>query len=445
MTKDKNSQLRKTLRFSFLDGTFASVMIGLTQDFFAPFLILLGATVKHIGLLSALPNFFSSIIQLKSAEFVEKLGSRKKVINFFVFLQAFTLLPMSFMALKNISQPGLFIFLVILFTSFGAFIAPAWGSLMSDLIAENKRGSYFGWRNKILGFIIVLISFLAGYVLDLMHGINAFYGFAIIFTLAFIARIISFYFLTKMHEPPLVYNEEAHFTLINFLARIKESNFAKFVLFVSLMNFSVNIAAPFFSILMLRELKFSYLLYTTITLTATLTIYFMINRWGNHADKVGNLKIIKFVSPFIGIIPIVWVFNQKPGFLIIAQIFSGFLWAGFNLCASNFIYDAVTPPKRTRCIAYFNILNGTALCLGSLIGVVLLQKIPAFMGQKIYTLFIISGILRFIVGITMPRMLKEVRPVEKIDNNKLFFSMIGIKPFFGVDRKAIRFYDDAGS
>lgn len=171
----------------------------------------------------------------------------------------------------------------------------------------------------------------------------------------------------------------------------------------------------------------------------------MINRWGNHADKIGNLKIIKFVSPFIGLIPIVWTFNQQPGFLIIAQILSGFLWAGFNLCASNFIYDAVTPQKRTRCIAYFNVLNGTALCLGSLVGVLLLQKIPTFMGQKIYTLFIISGILRFIVGITMPRMLKEVRPVEKVDNNKLFFSMIGIKPLLGVDRKTIRFYDDAGS
>ncbi|MBF0522952.1 MAG: MFS transporter [Candidatus Omnitrophica bacterium] len=439
MPSPNNNQINKTLRYSFWDGMFCNAMIGFTQEYFTPFLLLLGATVRHIGLLSALPNLFASLIQLKSADWVEKFGSRKKVITFFVFIQAVMLLPMAFMALKAIKNPNLFLTIVILFTSFGSFVVPAWGSLMSDLVPEDKRGTYFGWRNEVLGFVLVTTGFLAAFILYTMKAINTFYGFTFLFGMAFLFRIVSWLFLKKMYEPPFTYNEEAHFTFINFLGRTKESNFAKFVLFVAMMNFSVNLAAPFFSVLMLRDFKFNYLLYITLTLSSTLTIYLMMRRWGTHADKVGNLKIIKFTAPLIGFIPLLWVINQKPGFLFFAEIFSGFVWAGFNLCASNFIYDAVTPPKRTRCIAYFNVINGAALCLGALVGAFLIEKLPPFLGYKILSLFIISATLRFFVGAIMPYMLKEVRPVEKISNNQLFFSIIGVKPFIESERKTIRF------
>jgi len=190
---------------------------------------------------------------------------------------------------------------------------------------------------------------------------------------------------------------------------------------------------------MLKDLHFSYMLYTVITITATLMVYIMISRWGRHADRIGNLKIIKFTSPLIGVIPLLWIFNRNPAFLFFAQVFSGFLWAGFNLCTTNFIYDAVIPEKRTRCISYFNVLNGLALCAGALLGGFLLQRLPALFGYKILTLFLISSVLRIMVGIFMPLKLEEVRPVEKVNSNELFFSMIGIKPLLGIERKTIRY------
>jgi len=439
MINQNNNKKKKSLKFSLLDGVFASGMVGFTQEYFTPFLLLLGAAAKHIGMLNALPNFFASLIQLKSADFTEKLKSRKKIINIFVLFHALMLLPMAIMALSGKGKPIVFITYVILFISFSALANPAWASLMSDLVAEDKRGTYFGWRNKVLGFVIVPASFIAGFILHLMKKFNIFYGFVIIFGFAFIFRIISWYFLTRMYEPSLRHGKENQFTLFDFLVRIRESNFAKFVLFVSMMSFSVNLASPFFAVLMLKDLHFSYILYTIITITATLTIYLMIGRWGRHADKIGNLKIIKFTSPLIGLIPLLWIFSRHPVFLFFAQVFSGFLWAGFNLCTTNFIYDAVIPEKRTRCISYFNVLNGLALCAGALLVGFLLQRLPALFGYKILTLFLISSTLRIMVSILMPLKLKEVRPVEEAKSNELFFSMIGIKPLLGIERKTIRY------
>lgn len=425
---NQDVKINKTLRFSLIDGIFASVMSGLTQDYFAPFLLLLGASAQHIGILNAFPNLFASLIQLKSADIVEKMKSRRLIINIFVFLQAVVFLPMVIMAFRQVLNPLFFIFLVTIFLSLGAFAGPAWGSLMSDLVKENKRGQYFGWRNKVLGFMMVAAAFLAGFILHIMERINIFYGFVIIFGLAFLCRIISWCFLTLMHDPVLKYQKESQFTFFDFIKRVRESNFAKFVFFVAMFSFCVNLVSPFFSVLMLRDLKFSYFTYTVITVSATLTVYLMFTQWGRHADKIGNLKVVKFCAPLISVLPLFWVINRNPVFLIFTQIFAGFAWSGFNLCVSNFIYDAVTPEKRIRCIAYFNVINGTALCAGALVGGFLLTRLPPLFGYNILTLCIIASVSRLFVSLIMPFKLKEVRPVERIKNNQLFFSVIGIKP-----------------
>ncbi|MCB1195547.1 MFS transporter [bacterium] len=437
--KITDAATKKSLKASFKDGIFAGAMTGFTQEYFTPFLLLLGGTVRHVGFLSALPNLTASLGQLISAEIVTWLGSRKKTITLFVFLQAVMLIPMIGVALYKHSSPALFIAFVVLFTCFGALANPAWGSLMSDLVPTGQRGHYFGWRNKTLSFVTIGTMFAAGILLFFMKKADVYWGFALLFACAFIWRIISWYFLTKMHEPPLHSPKENHFTLFQFLARLHTSNFAQFVLFVSLMNFSVNVAAPFFNVFMLKDLKFNYLLYTVINLTATFTTYCTIARWGRHADKVGNLKIIQTTAPLIAFIPVLWIINRNTLFLIVAQVFSGFLWAGFNLCSSTFIYDAVSPEKRTRCIAYFNTLNGTALCLGAITGGFLLPVLPPLFGHKMLTLFLISSLLRICVGLTLPRKLKEVRQVEHIKSDELFFSMIGIRPMIGIERKTIRY------
>lgn len=430
---------KKSLRISVIEGIFAGGMTGFTQEYFTPFLLLLGGNLRQVSMLSALPNLFASLTQLRSADVVERLNSRKMMINIFVFLQAVMLIPMAVLAIFRQTLPGVFIGLVVLFTCCGALAGPAWGSLMSDLVEQHERGRYFGWRNRLIGFTGVGAMFIAGLLLYIFKRVNVFAGFGLLFFAAFIWRMISWCFLRKMYEPPLHNDGNNNFSFLQFISRLRESNFAKFVLFVALMNFSVNIASPFFAVLMLKDLHFNYFLYTIITLSATLTIYCAVARWGRHADRAGNLKIIKITAPLIGLIPLLWVVNRSPLYLIGAQIFSGFLWAGFNLCASNFIYDAVSPEKRTRCIAYFNTLNGVALCAGAFLGGFLLLWLPPLGGYRILTLFVVSALLRLCAGIFLPQQLKEVRHVENIKSDQLFFSMIGIRPILGIERKTISY------
>jgi len=426
------------LRQSLWHGVFSSAVTGFTQDCFTPFVLLLGGTARHVGALNAVPNLFAALVQIKTADITAHLRSRKKILGIALFLQGLTLLLMAGAALNAHVSVWMFIALATLFTGCGAVMVPVLGSFLSDLVEQSKRGEYFGWRNKVLGFVIIGTSLVAGAILTLMKQ-RSHWGFAAVFAGAFVWRVVSGVFIRGMHEPSLRHDRDNSFTLFQFLRRLKESNFAKFVLFVALMNFTVNLASPFFAVLMLRDLHFSYFLYVVITVTATFTIYCTMERWGRHADKVGNLKIIKFTAPLIGFIPLLWLINRHPLFLFAAQIFSGFVWAGFNLCTANFIYDAVMPEKRTRCIAYFNVFNGLALAAGAILGGLVLPHLPEVYGNRILTLLIISSMVRIVVGTIVPLWLKEVRTVTEINNNELFFSMIGIRAMVDMDRKTIRF------
>lgn len=429
----------RTIRYSFRQGLFAHASAGCVQDFLTPFILLLGGTARQVGLLNALPNLAAALLQIKSADITDWLKSRKKTVIISVFIQTLVLLAVVIVSLQRGITPVKFILLIVLYTCCAALINPAWGSWMSDLVAVTKRGDFFGRRNRILGSVTVGAAFLAGYLLQQMRGINVFLGFTVVFGCAFLFRTASWFYIFKMREPALEYKKESYFSLIQFIKKLKQSNFARFVVFVSLLNFAVNLAAPFFALFMLRELKFSYLIYTVITISSVITLTLTMSRWGRIADRIGNLKVVKLTAVLIGFIPLLWLINRHPVYLIGAQIFSGFIWAGFNLCSSNFIYDAVTPAKRVRCIAYFNVLNGISLFAGALAGGFLLRWLPPLLGYKVLMLFLISGILRILAGLLLPLRLKEVRPVEHMHNYQLFFTMINIRALLGVERKTLRY------
>lgn len=429
---------KKSLDTSLYKGIFGVLTTGFTQEFFTPFILFLGAGARHVGILNGAMNLFSSLIQLFSAEIVERFRSRKKMVSVFIIVQLAALAAIVALTVTGRMHYWAFIALAVLFVGAGTVFQPAWASFLCDLAGESKRGEYFGWRSRNLGLLGVAGMITAGVILHNMEQRNLLYGFCLLFGLGFVTRLFSFLFLQRMQEPPLIYNKEYVFTFLQFFLRLKKSNFAKFVLFVSAMNFSVNLAAPYFAVFMLKDLSFNYLIYAMITIAAPLTLYLSVHRWGQHADKVGSLKVLRLTAKCFPLIPLLWIVGQAPWYLVMVEMFSGFLWAGFNLCAANFIYDAASPQKRTRCIAYFNVVNGFALACGALLGGFMVRNLPPLFGHKILALFFISAMLRLAVSWTLPQMLKEVRHVEHIKSLDLFFSMIRLRSIPGNDRNSLR-------
>jgi MFS family permease len=153
--------------------------------------------------------------------------------------------------------------------------------------------------------------------------------------------------------------------------------------------------------------------------------------WGRHADLVGNVRVLRLSSLLAALIPIFWLFSHNPAYLMLIQIFAGFSWSGVTLCAGNFIYDAVTPQKRVRCIAYYNVINGLALFSGSFLGGYLASRLPPLFGYRLLALFALSCFCRILAYLLLSRSFREVRAAHEVSIQKLFFSVVGIRPLVG--------------
>lgn len=430
----RDSKIQTSLTACWKDGVTAQVMIGIIDNFTIPLALLLGANNQEIGFLVAVPNLLSSLSQFLAVAAVDKAGSRLRLILQGVLLQAFFLLPIGGLIFSRVPHKlAILTGLIAVYKIIGSIIGPAWGSLVSEYLPAHRRGDYFGWRSRVMGITALLnLLFWGVFLYAWKNFASQESGFLILFLACAAARFISLIFIAQMADLPLERSQESEFTFWMFLRRFKESNFVKFVFYVSGITFATHLAAPYFSVHMLRDLHFDYISYMAITLASTLTSLIAFPIWGRHADVVGNARILKITSFFIPIIPILWVFTHHVALLIVIELFSGFVWGGFNLCAVNFIFDAVSPAKRMRCLGYFNVINGLAIFFGAALGGWLSDHLMPVFGYPLLGIFLVSAAFRLAAHFFLSEQFQEVRSgTPKVSSVQLFFSVVGIHPILG--------------
>ena len=138
------------------------------------------------------------------------------------------------------------------------------------------------------------------------------------------------------------------------------------------------------------------------------------------------------------LVPILWVFSKEVPYIILIQIYSGFVWAGFDISSSNFIFDTTTPEKRATCIAYYNVLNGVSISIGAVIGGLIVRYNYLFW-SKYLLVFIISFISRYIASFIFIPKLKEVREVEHVPYRKLVLEIITSMHTMGLVHRLVTF------
>jgi MFS family permease len=431
-------KLVKARKISIKEGAAYSVSEGFGLRYITPYSLALGANTTHIGIINSVPPLLGNLLQLLTLKSMEKT-SRKKIVLTGVFLQALMWLMLILVGamffyfdLENKLALLLLIFVYSLLMIFGASLSPAWNSWMRDIIPK-RFGKYFGKRNEITGFVALASMLSAGFILDYFKQTKVFIGFAIIFLIAFLGRTISGTFLAKQYEPKFQPKKRYYFSIFQFMKKMLYNNFGRFVFFVSLVIFATAIASPFFAVYMLRDLHFSYVAFTLVTVSSFVSRILFMPFWGKFSDTYGNLSILKICGIFTTIIPFLWfgstLMKEHPyvllAYLVLIESFSGLVWAGFDLAAINFIYDAVTKERMALCIAYYNILINFGLFFGAMLGGLLSTKYAVIFGMSsILFVMLFSGIMRFSVYISMISKIHEVRPVKKAGINKTRKEMV---------------------
>ncbi|MBN2367717.1 MFS transporter [Candidatus Woesearchaeota archaeon] len=400
-----------SVKLIFHDTFFASVSNGIKQNFIIPFAIALKAGNEQIALISAAPQLMGSFFQLFAADLMNVIKKRKKVIVLSTAIDALLWIPILLTPIFWESNYMLLLNFLILQMIASSFLNPFYNSLIGDVIAKEKRGATIGTVNKITSIITFFSSLAAGLILAVFKA-KSYLGFMIIFAISFLARSVSALIRSRLYEPRAEISRKSD-SFMNFSRSMHKTNFGKFVIYASLMKFAVGIASPFFAVYMLTYLKLDFITFSLINAATIISSFIVLDKWGEDIDRNGSRWMLGITGFLVPVVPVLWIFFKRPIILFIIELFSGAVWAGYNLSTSNFVMDATDSKNRLIMTSYYNFFIGVMTFIGAVIGGKLISNLPLdFSGNVFLFIFGISAVLRLIFSLVFIPLLKEERFVD---------------------------------
>lgn len=438
---------RKNLTGILLETRASSVTQNIAEKFLVPFALVLQASSLAISILSTLPQLLGALTQLFSVKILHTFSSRKKLIAACMFLQSIIWLPL-FLIPSLFPRLGVASLIVAycLFYMFGGFFIPAWTSWIVALVPEDLRGRFFGRKHQLAGRYGFIAAAIAGYILSVISEANIWLAYAVIFAAASLAKFISVLYVLRLHEDQTTQRIPSfeHGTLKDFFVHIRETSFGKYVLYMCCMSFAVWIASPFFTPYMLTSqeeggLGMTYLQFTIVNTIATFVSFSVFRHWGKLTDRFGNKRVLVFTALFTPFVPVLWLFSKNFWFIVVIEIFSGIIWAGFNLASANYVFDFVGDKRRMLYSAYYNSFTTSAAFLGAIVGSVL-YKLGIYLDYHgIFFIFVLSALLRLIVALFFLPKLREMREVEGYQ----FVYELSVRPVQGFIHGAVQSIRDS--
>ena len=270
------------------------------------------------------------------------------------------------------------------------------------------------------------VFFVGGGILSLSDSVGmAWLGFSLLFSIAFMGRLTSAWLLWQMHDPePASPKVSGYFakTIYNFKHAWTDKTFRQYSLFVAGMQCMVGISAPFFSVYMLEDLHFTYLEFVIASVASILTQFITLRFWGKFSDVYGNRIVMIITSILIPSLPLLWIFSDHYGYILLLQAFSGFAWSGFTLSTANYLYDI--RPFRSDFATYAALqasLSAGFVFIGSMVGgtiatfandFLIWTGLNEWLSSPIFVVFIVSTFMRSLVTLWfIPRSVEpKVRP-----------------------------------
>ncbi|HKG08702.1 MAG TPA: MFS transporter, partial [Pedobacter sp.] len=146
-----------------------------------------------------------------------------------------------------------------------------------------------------------------------------------------------------------------------FKAPLRNFNFRRLLIFNSAWVFAINIAAPFFTVFMMKTmgLPLSYII--GLAVLSQLFSILTLRMWGTFSDRYSNKSIISISAPLYILCIVAWCFvgiysrfMNNIGLLILIHVLTGVSTSGINLALTNI---GLKLASKTEAIVYLSVKN----------------------------------------------------------------------------------------
>lgn len=353
------AQIDSGLKLAVKDGVAAEVMATLTGGAFLVALALgFGATSFQIGLLAAIPTL-ANLFQLVAIYLLHKYANRKAIAVTCSVFARLPLLLIGFLPLLFPAHIGLVLLISLVFTHyfFGSLSGTSWSSWLKDLVPQEVLGAYFSHRSRIIQIVSVSLSLIVAFALDYAKAyrpedINTVYS--IMFFLGGAFGIYGIYLIALTPEPKIQPVKQN--LLKSFHKPLRDPNFRKLLIFNSCWAFAVNLAAPFFTVYMLKTLQFPLSYVVIFSIINQVSSILFIRMWGRCSDKYSNKTVLRICAPIYLCCIFAWTFTTFPDqhsltipLLVLIHIGSGMALGGITLSLNNIGFK-LTPGRQNAAV-----------------------------------------------------------------------------------------------
>ncbi|KPL19607.1 MAG: MFS transporter [candidate division Zixibacteria bacterium SM23_81] len=373
-------EIQSGLRNVIRDGLATQAMVTLTGGvFLVAFALRLGASNVIIGLLAAIPPL-AQLLQIPAIYLVEKYRVRRAITVYAASSARIFWLLIALIPLIATTSAGLPILLVALFlhSALASIGGGSWNSWMRDLVPQERLGSFFSKRMRLAIGLGIPLSIAAGSFVDIWQrqfSNYQLYSYSILFFLGFVAGMIGIRFISTIPEPRMATIVEKP-RFFRLLAKpFKDENFKNLILFLGSWNFAINLAAPFFTVYMLRRLELSMTYVIALMVLSQIMNVLFIRAWGRFADHLSNKSVLAVSGPLFMICILAWSFTTLPEkyfltvpLLIAIHIFMGISMAGVTLASGNIGLKLAPKGQATAYLAANSVINSLAAGIAPILG-----------------------------------------------------------------------------
>jgi MFS family permease len=400
--------VRQALLISFWDGTFATVMVALTETFGIAAAVSLAAPSMAIALLGSTPLLLGSLGQYFLPAVLDVRQARKRQVLVGVGLQAFFLLAAALSGfLARPAAAWTYVALVALAGVSANVTTASWVSWMGDLVPAAIRSRHFAWRSRLFACVNLSCALVAGFLAKGYSTNNAPWSFfTAIFVCAGAFRLLSQQMLRRQYEPPV--RASGPGARPDWHAR-PGRDFVSFSVANALVQGAAAMSAPFFNVWYLRDLHFNYFALAVASCCAIVGNIISLPAWGRLADRIGSPNTLRISGLLVSIVPLPYLFFTSHMAVWVINFGGGIAWAGYNLVSFNYMLSASENRDRTRLFAFASAVTGVVVFSMTLLGGFLATRLPVLFSSPLQGLFLVSAVLRlFAFTVFFPQLREQV-------------------------------------
>ncbi|MBU8916743.1 MFS transporter [Bacillus sp. FJAT-29953] len=377
-------------KISIYHGMVSTVATNLASNYFPIFAIsILGASNYQVGLISSLPPLVALIMTIPAAVILNRLEEQKKTVALSVlWARVLFLLLIGVVYLQSSMQAWTFLLIIALMNVPGTISTVGWQTLISGMISEERRGTFFSDRNRLLTLVGMVTTLIIGIVMKKETDNAA--AYQTLFFIAFGFGVLEVVFLMKHKETiQLKQVKEPKNSSMDW-SIFKDRGYKWFLIAALCFNFTWQMAWGLFNIYNVKYAHATILWISIFSVANQLVQIFSYPLWKKWADQKSNTLMLVWVAAGMATAPLLNALSTNLYYLTFVSMTSGFFVSGTVLLLFNLLLEQSPKEKRTYCITTYNVLLSFVAFIAPQIGIWLLE-----IGGIVNALNI-STVLRFI-------------------------------------------------